>query len=199
MQAASCIDARQGFTGAITISNAQFTDNGLAFTNSTTVNRPPVNIDCLTFSSSSSCSIVVQNTTFAGNHGGGAMDVSCAFGVSTIVFTSCVFTNNTKITSGAAISAITMSSVRIFSSVFEDNHAWTGSGGAIYVDTSDDIGYNIDAYLLIEVCVSKLALTRSHMCGLMVFSTSPHTLHVCSVCGFVHSLTVWTWRIKRAL
>ncbi|MEW5316540.1 MAG: hypothetical protein WDW38_007908 [Sanguina aurantia] len=69
MQAASCVDASSGFSGNLTFMHSTFADNGPAVGSLSTVNAPPVAVNCAGGSGPVSCSITVQDTLFESNRG----------------------------------------------------------------------------------------------------------------------------------
>lgn len=89
MQAASCIDASQGFAGNLTISNSVFANNGFLASSASPANSPPVAVNCSGGTSLVSCSISVQDSLFDSNSGQEAlgMGVACV----TSLLQSCNF------------------------------------------------------------------------------------------------------------
>lgn len=99
----------------------------------------PVVISCGNGYGGEACSILVQGSLFDSNQGAGAVSAISVFPCqSHMVVRECVFTNNTHVSPGAAISAVGVSSVQVFSSTFENNAAWIGYGGAIFVINIED-------------------------------------------------------------
>lgn len=152
MQAASCIDATRGFSGALTISHSTFARNSLPHGSASTVNAPVVAVDCSGATHLADCNITVQDTVFHDNHAhvnprskaasssqhtspnhlgaGGALVV---IGAVRLTVSGCSFQNNTAVSSGAAIHARDIGSVDISASSFGHNNAWEGHGGAVYI------------------------------------------------------------------
>lgn len=80
MQAASCVDATQGFAGNLTIFNSSFVGNGLALNSLSAVNVPPVAVSCSGGTNPVSCSIAVTDSLFDSNYAQEAlgMGVTCS-------------------------------------------------------------------------------------------------------------------------
>lgn len=156
LQAASCIDASSDFVGNLSITGTHFVDNGLTINSTSSLEKPVVYINCGNNGTSLVCNISVEDSIFDSNQGGGAIFASSSLGSGTLLVTRCNFTNNSGLTSGAALYVVDMSIVHVFSSMFLHNNAWTRHGGAILVvyrySSSDDL-IPIASDVLIQVCM----------------------------------------------
>lgn len=160
VQAASCIDASQGFQGSLLISDSIFSSNGPQLTSD--MLGSPITVNCFGGMTAYLCNVTVSNTTFDQNHGrAGALHVSRAYSVvvehvtcsnnlggallieevELVIIDNCQFTSNHDdgqirqgiASAGGAACLLNCLSIKIFFSSFI-NCSSLGSGGAVFID-----------------------------------------------------------------